>query len=119
MGIFKDIKAIKEQITDFNQTTLKRAEKLNEQNELLKNVRIKVKKASVIQDNTNCLYKLRIEYEIPPIEIILDEDSNETQDLMVRSINLLGLISIEDQVLLSKKMQEAKEKNKQIWKRWH
>lgn len=117
MGIFKDIRAIKEQITDFNQTTLKRAEKLNEQNELLKNVKIKVKKASVIQDNTNGLYKLRIEYEIPPTEIILDEDSNETQDLMVRSINLLGLISIEDQVLLSKKMQEAKEKNKQIWKR--
>ena len=117
MGVLKRIKNIEEQITNFNNTTLKRAEKLDEQNDLLENIKLKVKKANVVQDANSGLFKLVIEYDIPKVEIRLDEDSNETQDLMVRSINLLGLISIDDQVMLSKKLNEAKEKNKFIWQK--
>ena len=114
MGIFKDIKSIKAQMETFNNKTLKRAQYCEDRLKLLDDLKLSVKKAIVVQNSTSGKYEVHIEYNIPSVTLTFDENNNESQDLMMRSINLLDLIPIKDQMMLSAKIQEAKEKNAEL-----
>ena len=112
MGVLKRIKNIETQITSFNNSTLRKANGLQRQNELLSQLRVNVKNAIVMQDPNTSRYKVRIEYSVPIAEIYLDEENRETVNEMVKALNLLNIVPVRDQILIGKRIQEAKEKNK-------
>lgn len=109
MGIFKDIKEIKDTLNDVTKDLFYKAKKYDELVEQLSKIKINVKKVSLIisEDYT---HDVKIEYEIPDVIIKTNQSVKSNNDFFA-SINKLNLISISDMDKISKKIEEAKQKN--------
>ena len=109
MGIFKDIKEIKDTLNDVTKDLFYKAKKYDELVEQLSKIKINVKKVSLIisEDYT---HDVKIEYAIPDVIIKTNQSVKSNNDFFA-SINKLNLISISDMDKISKKIEEAKQKN--------
>lgn len=90
-----------------------KADKYDETQKLLKNVKINVKKFST-EFKDNATVALKVEYEIPPIELIFDEDGNLLINERFRAMNLLNLISFDDMDKIKKQLDTVALQNKKI-----
>ena len=125
MSLRKDFQEMKTNITDIRErlekiesVSVKKSIELEKTKELLKDVKVKVSKAAIMFDEPSHNYKLRIDFQVPSVDLILDSENRVTESSLLKALNLLGILDLNDSILLSKKLQEAKEKNKQ-WQKQH
>lgn len=109
MGIFQDVKDIKETLNNVTKDLFYKAKKYDELVEQLSKLKINVKRVSLIISD-DYTHDVKIEYEIPDVIIKTNQLVTENHDLFA-SINKLNLISISDMNKISKKIEEAKLKN--------
>lgn len=92
---------------------IQKAEKYDETLRLLKKVKINVKKFSTeLKDNATV--SLKIEYEIPPIEIMFDETGCSFINERFQAMNLLNLISFDDMRKIQEQLHAVEAQNKKI-----
>lgn len=109
MGLRKDVKDIKEKLDNITSELFVKAKKYDEIMNYLSNIKISVKRASLTLSD-DARYGVKVEYQVPDAIIKVDKDKNHTTD-MFKSINMLNLISISDMEKITKKLEEAKQKN--------
>lgn len=98
-------------LNQISETTFKKAAELDRTKELLKDIKVGVN-AKVLFDSPTHNFKVKIDLSMPTIELYLDENNNETESPMLRSLNLLKIIGLEDSVNIARKLEEAKRRNK-------
>lgn len=109
----KELKEIKAMLTQVCGETVQKSKKYEETIDLLSLIKINASKVSINMDKKTASFGVSIEYSIPPINLVFDGDGETLINERFRAINLLGLCSIEDQIKISEKIQEAKLKNKE------
>lgn len=88
------------------------SKKLLETEQLLKNVKIKVKNASYFEDDSGNKH-LRVSYNMPTIIIDIDDNFNMSRNEMFRSVNLLDLVDANDWNIIQKEINKInKDKEK-------
>ena len=115
MGIKKEIKSLKDKIEKieqlFNKEIVEKATKLDEIEENLKSVNLKIKSAKMFVTETG-EEQLKVEYEIDSVYLRFDQDNNIMFNPTFYSINMLNLISPADMQKISKAIEKAKFKKK-------
>lgn len=120
MSAFKELKAKVEEltkeverlknivITDELKKLQIKEKQLEEQNELLSNVRFRVKSAKLVDDDSGTP-KINIIYQLPIISFSIDEEGNPNEKIpFFYSVNALGLIGQEDYEKINNVLLEAK-----------
>ena len=74
----------------------KDSEELKKTKELLSHVRFKIKDTRVIENQQTGSVSVVVTYELPRIELTLDENGNPNKDDFFYSTNMLDMISLED-----------------------
>lgn len=107
------VNGLTELINEMNNGAVQKAAKYEEIINLLKNVKINVKKfSSELKDNA--MMSLKIEYEIPPIELIFDSENTLLVNERFRAMNLLNLISFEDMAKIQEQLKIVEKQNQKI-----
>lgn len=121
MSFLKDIKEIKQDVKKVTSTvdsltaeTIEKAKKYDEMKEYLSNIKFSVDKINLILDKSDFVYAVKIEYKIPPVTIFVDSDGQQAVNQRFKSINMLDLISFDDMQKITKKIEEAKNKNRNL-----
>lgn len=111
----KDVKDIKEMVSEMTLKTINKAHKYDELKEDLKKVRFKVSRCVPQFDPNSAQFFITIRYEIDPVVLKFDP---ETGDILgnerFKAINMLDLISFEDMNLIRDEIDVAKRKNKEV-----
>lgn len=94
----------------FNELLVK-AKKQYDQELLLKDIKIQVKKANIFFNETTCSYCVKIEYDVNPSIIYFDEDQ-VIKNKFLYSAAMLNILSAQDMKKVSSYIEEAKIKNK-------
>lgn len=110
MRLKKKIELLEKKIDFLTSDSYKKAKKYEEQEELLKKIRFSVDKISFFIDKQG-LVGVNLEYSIPKLQVLFDDDSEIIFNETFYAINKLNLISIEDMQKISQKLEEAKRKN--------
>ena len=111
MSLRKDIAAIKEKVGKIDEITLKKAIELDNIKLLIKDIKIKAI-PKVVFDPPTHNFKVHIDFEIPPVELYLDDNNEETESPMLRALNLTKLLPLSDSTAIANKLAEAKERNR-------
>ena len=74
----------------------KDSEELKKTKELLSHVRFKIKDTRVVENQQTGSVSVVVTYELPRIELTLDENGNPNKDDFFYSTNMLDMISLED-----------------------
>lgn len=111
MGFRKDLKELKQDVAEIKASlsgdlSLK-AKKLEEIQEDLSNISIKVKNVVETVDY-NGKPALKIIYEIPNILLLFDDNGNVMENAMFKAINGLDLISMDDKLMLLENINKKK-----------
>ena len=112
MGLFKDLKQLKQDIAEIKQILSgdlpKKADELKEIKELLPFVHLKVRSITDTIDE-NGKDALIVVYEAPQIVLRFDDNGNIMLNNVFRAINGLNLIDMEDQIKLLNSIKVKKE----------
>ena len=104
------VQLITEQLDSYYQNEIQKLRKENEEyrnvKELLKPIKIRVKKAAYSGTSDT----VRIEYDIPPVTLEFDNGVQVTKSDFLKSTNILGLVGLEDQMKIQKAIKEAQER---------
>ena len=111
MGFRKDLKELKQDVAEIKASlsgdlSLK-AKKLEEIQEDLSNISIKVKNVVETVDY-NGKPALKIIYKIPNILLLFDDNGNVMENAMFKAINGLDLISMDDKLMLLENINKKK-----------
>ena len=98
--VIKDNKEIKESL---NPEVIRKAQEYDRVSALLKNVKVHVSKVAKTMDAKGNEAFI-VHYEIPPEIVSVDEDGGMVCSETFRSINFLGLLSVEDEFKISEKI---------------
>lgn len=111
MGIRKDLKQIKQELSIINSSsTIEKVKKYEELIKYLEDVKIQVDNVKEIFDeNGNCF--VMVNYKIPPVKIYIDGDGSTIPNARFKAINMLNLISFEEMQNISSHIESAKRKN--------
>lgn len=90
-----------------------KAKKYEEQKELIKTIKFRIKKANLFLNNDGQI-GVNVEYEIPPIKIYFDDDGQMLKNERFFAINSLDMISREDMQKIQLILEEAIERNKKL-----
>lgn len=112
MALRKDVKEIKQLLEQISKDTLYKAKEYDKLIDLLKMLPVKISKIHT-QINKDLTYSVKIEYEIPSVEIKVDKNSYIPNNDSFKAINLLNLLSMEDAQKISKEIEKAKKLNQQ------
>lgn len=85
---------------------------LKKTKELLSHVRFKIKDTRVIENQQTGRVSVVVTYELPRIELVLDEDGNPNKDEFFYSTNMLDMISLEDMSKFQDQLRLAKSRIK-------
>lgn len=107
----KIIKEIKTKLDSLTDETIIKAKKYDELINFLDKVKFKVKNSNLFVSESTANIGVNIEYEIPSIKILFDENNEIIKNDRFIAINMLNLISIEEMNKLSMLIKEAKRKN--------
>jgi hypothetical protein len=102
---------IEKKIDELSPRIIEKARKYDEMVELLKNVKIEVKNASLFSDSMGNI-GVKISYNVPDVKIYCDSEGNIEKDKRFYSMNSLDLISFSDMKKIQIKIDEAKTRNK-------
>ena len=111
MSLRKDIAAIKNKVEMIEASTLKKAVELDSLKGMLKDIKIRAE-AKVAFDPPTHNFKVHIDFSMPPVELYLDDQNEESESPMLRALNLTKLLPFDDTVAIGNKLAEAKERNK-------
>jgi len=90
----------------------KDSEELKKTKELLSHVRFKIKDTRVVENQQTGRVSVVVTYELPRIELVLDEDGNPNKDDFFYSTNMLDMISLEDMGKFQDQLRLAKSRIK-------
>lgn len=113
MGLIKDIKLIKKQVEKITDQTILKSNKYDFIKENLEKIPIRIKKINNFFDEYG-KYGIKIEYEIPPVKLIFDDNNDVMKNDIFYAINSLQLLSIEDERKLIEILEKIKNMNNQI-----
>ena len=115
MGLRKEIKEIKQSLdelkTSFSRSVIEKAERMDETDKYLENVKLKLKSVKIFVTETG-EEQLKIEYEVEPIYLQFDPDNNIIYNPSFYSMNMLNLLSPADMQRVSSAIEKAKIKKK-------
>ena len=86
----------------------KDSQKLHELEELLKNVKFKIKKITVTENQETNLPRVIITYELPTVILDIDEHGEPNKDDFFYSSNMLNMIDLDDMQAVNKTLQNIK-----------
>lgn len=111
MRLKKIVKDIQDKVNFLAKDNYHKAKKYEEQQELLKNIKLKVKKTNLFLNNDGQV-GVNIEYEVPKVKIYFDDDGEIIKNEKFYAINSLDLISNEDMQNVAAIIEEATRRNK-------
>ena len=111
MGFIKDLKELKKDVAEIKASLSsdlsKKSKKLDEIQEDLSNISIKVKNIVETVDY-NGKPALKVIYELPQIILLFDDNGNVMENPMFKAINGLDLISMDDKLKLLENINRKK-----------
>ena len=110
MGIRKDIKDIKEKVEFITNETINKAKKYDQLVELLSKIKFKTEHTDFFLDEYGKI-GINVKYKINPIKIQFDDNNDVIKNETFYAINFLDLVPLEEQMIVMKKIEEAKNKN--------
>lgn len=111
MRLKKIVKEIQEKLNFLTKDSYKKAKKYEEQDYLIKKVKIKVDKVSLFLNNDGQV-GVNVEYKIPNTKIYFNDDGEIIKNETFYAINTLDLITKEDMQKISVFLEDAKIRNK-------
>lgn len=110
MRLKKEIALIKEKLDKITNDTLNKAKEYDFVMEKLKNINIQIKYITKFIDDYGKI-GLKITYHIPTVSVILDDNNDIVKEETFYTINILNLLSIEDEKKLILAIDEIKHLN--------
>lgn len=107
----EDVSYIKEQIGKLTDETIKKAKAYDELKKYLKHIKLDVKSANITFDTDEICYCIQINYHMPPVKIHIDRENNIERNETFIAINNLNLISLDDMIKISQKIEDIKKMN--------
>lgn len=86
----------------------KDSDELKKTKELLSHVKFKIKDVRIVEDTNTGKQKVIVVYELPRIELELDENGNPNKNDFFYSSNMLDMISLEDMSYFQKILRNRK-----------
>lgn len=111
--ISKDIKEIKEKLDSLSTTIIDKAQKYDEIQEMLKSLKFRVAKTYATWDDKRMQFVVKVEYQIPSVTLIVDEDGSAMLNDRFKAINTLNLIPFEDMEKVAVAIGKAHSQNKE------
>lgn len=107
----KDVKEIKKKVDALSKDILNKMLELENLKQQIECIGFRVGKTYATWDDKRLAYVVKIEYNMPTVTLILDENGEAMINDRFRAINMLGLIPIEDQDRIINQLGVAKRKN--------
>lgn len=112
MSIRKDLKAIKEELSNMNSSAIiDKAKKYDELISYLADIKFDVESVKTAYDDNGTCFVI-VNYKIPSVKLYVNEDGSTIPNNRFKAINMLNLISFEEMSKIAAYIEEAKIKNK-------
>lgn len=108
----KDINGINSKLDSITGAMSKKAEAYDKEHKYLKDVKINIDKAYAFFDEKTLRYVVKIDYNVMPTTLYIDDDGEAIVNNRFRAMNELNLIPLEDLQKVSKAISNAAKLNK-------